>query len=368
MPATALGGSLPTFDLAETAHLPRPVLNVVLDTEEEFDWSAPFSRRNRGVSGLSHLHKGHTIFCRYGLKPAYLIDHPIAASPQAPEVFGPWLAAGECLVGAQLHPWVTPPFEEVVCPYNSFPCNLDPSLEQRKLAALTEAISAALNVSPRIYKAGRYGLDIQREATLAGLGYMIDTSVMPFRDFSGLGGGPNFFGFPDQPFWLHPARRVLYLPVSQSLVGPLRFIRSSRLDRHVFGPLSSRLRLPGLLARSHLLERIMLTPEGVALEEMCRLVDSQVQDGVRVFTLSMHSPSFMLGGTPYTSTNADLAQLLRTIDRFLEYFLVRIGGEATDPLALRARIEGGAPVATGAAETAWRPTATAPHPPRSAGR
>lgn len=331
-------GGLPPFELAPTGRLDRPVLSVVLDTEEEFDWSAPFSRDNRGVEGLGHLHKGHAIFRRYGLVPAYLVDHPIVADPRAAEVFGPWLAAGECLVGAQLHPWVTPPYEEVVCPYNSFPCNLDPALEHRKLAALTEAITSALGVAPRVYKAGRYGIDLGREEMLASLGYTVDTSVMPFRDFSGLGGGPNFFGFPDQPFWLGPRRQVLYLPVCQSLIGPLRFIRDREIGRGIFGPLSSRLRLPGLLARLRLLERIMLTPEGVALEEMRRLVDGQIADGRMVFTLSMHSPSFMLGGTPYTRSTADLDTLLATIDRFLDYFFRELGGVAVDPLSLRERL------------------------------
>lgn len=328
------------FSLASTRCFDRPVLSVVLDTEEEFDWSAPFSRQNRGVSGLDHLHRGQAIFRRYGLKPAYLIDHPIVTAPRAAEVFGPWLEAGECIVGAQLHPWVTPPYEEVVCPYNSFPCNLDPDLERRKLTTLTEAITATLGVAPRVYKAGRYGLDISRERMLTDLGYTVDTSVMPFRDFSGLGGGPNFFGFPDQPFWLGPARaaaehRVLYLPVSQSLVGPLRFVRDTGTDRRIFGSLSSRLRVPGLLARLHLLERIMLTPEGVEFDEMRRLVDAQIADGRMVFTLSLHSPSFMLGGTPYTRTAADLDGLLATIERFLDYFFRELGGVATDPLTLR---------------------------------
>jgi hypothetical protein len=326
------------FRLADTSGFEKPVLSVVLDTEEEFDWSAPFSRNNRAVENLGHLHRGQAIFRRYGLVPAYLVDHPVITDPRSAEVFGPWLEAGECLVGAQLHPWVTPPYEEVVCPFNSFPCNLDSELERSKLAVLTEEITARLGVAPRVYKAGRYGLDIRREETLASLGYIVDTSVMPFRDFSGLGGGPNFFSYPDQPFWLSPGRQVLYLPVSQSLVGPLRRLRGSGLDRAVFGPLSSRLRVPGLLARLHLLERIMLTPEGVALEEMCRLIRGLAADGQKVFTLSMHSPSFMPGGTPYTRSDAEVEAMLDTIDRFLDFFFTDLGGVATDPLSLRTRL------------------------------
>lgn len=329
-----------SFILADNAGLDRPVLCVILDTEEEFDWAAPFSRANVLVESLAHIHRGQEIFRRFGVQPAYLMDHAVVADPRAADVFGPWLAAGECLAGAQLHPWVTPPDEEVVCPLNSYPCNLPPDLERRKLATLTQAITARLGVAPRIYKAGRYGIDIRREAMLAELGYEVDTSVMPYRDFSGLGGGPNFFGYPDRPFWTSAERQVLYLPVSQGLVGPLRHLGRGRLGEAAFGHVSSRLRLPGVLAACRLLERIMLTPEGVSIEELRRLLDCQLRDGHRVFALSLHSPSFMPGGTPYARDAGDVQVLLRRIEGFLEHFFGSLGGVATTPLALKAMLQG----------------------------
>lgn len=318
------------------AALDRPHLCVIVDTEEEFDWQGPFSRLHDRTESIACIHHGQAIFRRYGVQPAYLVDYPIADDPRAADVFGPWLAAGECLIGAQLHPWVSPPFEEVVCPYNSYPCNLEADLERRKLGILTARIVEQLGVAPRIYKAGRYGLDIGREGMLAELGYEVDTSVMPYRDFSGLGGGPDFFDYPDRPFRTACDGRLLYLPVSQSLVGPLRHLGRGGLGRRVFGKVSAHCRIPGILARTRLLERIMLTPEGVSFDEMRRLVDSQLADGNRVFALSLHSPSFMPGGTPYTRDEAGLRALLGRIDRFLDDFLGRLGGQPTTPLALRA--------------------------------
>lgn len=324
-----------TFLPAAVATFDRPLLCVVIDTEEEFDWSGPFSRRHDRTESIRHICRGQAIFRRNDLRPAYLIDYPIADDPRAADVFGPWLAADECLIGAQLHPWVSPPYEEVVCPYNSYPCNLEPDLERRKLEALTARIVEQLGVAPRVYKAGRYGLDISREPMLTELGYEVDTSVMPYRNFSGLGGGPDFFGYPDRPFWTSPERRLLYLPVSQSLVGPLRHLAQDAFGRKVFGKISARLRIPGILARFRMLERIMLTPEGVSLDEMRRLVDARLADGNNVFALSLHSPSFMPGGTPYTRSEADLRGFLDRIDRFLDDFLGRLGGQPTTPLALR---------------------------------
>lgn len=358
------------FIPADLSALPGPVLCVVIDTEEEFDWNAPFKRDNACVSALDWLADGHRVFRRFGVQPAYLMDYPVATAPQARDVFGPWLAAGECLAGTQLHPWVNPPFEEVVCPFHSFPCNLPAELERRKLAMLTEAVAETLGVRPVIYKAGRYGLDIGREAMLADLGYLIDTSVVPNRSFAGSGGGQDFFGYPEQPFWSGTQHRLLYLPVSQSLVGPLRSLAAGRRGRVVFGRALSALHLPGILARTHLLERIMLTPEGTSVSEMCRLADAQLRAGAKVFMLSLHSPSFMPGGTPYAATRAEVAALLGRIEGFLEHFFGRMQGAPISPLDLRERILGGAGDAPalagqGPAPRAW---AAAQHLPASLGR
>jgi hypothetical protein len=316
----------------------RPLLCVIVDTEEDFDWLAPFSRRNVQVSSLESLPRGHAIFRRYGLRPVYLASYPVVSHPSAPDIFGPWLAAGECQVGAQVHPWVTPPHEEVVCVANSYPCNLDPDLERRKVQALTDRIREVLGVDPRIYKAGRYGLDLRLEPTLRALGYTLDTSVLPFRDTSGMGGGPDFFGYPDQPFWTSPDRGLLYLPVTQSLVGLWRGLAHTGVDRWVFSRAASRLHLPGVLARLRLLERIMLTPEGSTLDDMRRLTRALLEAGGRVFALSLHSPSFAPGYTPYVRTQRDLEEFMAKTESFIEYFFRDLGGEAISPLGLVERL------------------------------
>src|SRR5271157_2271821 len=147
--------NLPRFIKAETGSVEKPQLCLVIDTEEDFDWGGPFSRRHTTVHSIEGIDGGHSVFRRYGLQPCYVVDYPIVSDARACDVLGRWLEGGECLIGAHLHPWVTPPFEEVVCPYNSYACNLDADLERRKLAVLTEKINENLGVTPRIYKAGR---------------------------------------------------------------------------------------------------------------------------------------------------------------------------------------------------------------------
>jgi hypothetical protein len=333
----------PNLVIADSRTIEKPLICVIIDTEEEFDWTGPFSRRHTLVNAITGLPRGHAIFRRFGVRPTYLVDYPVISDPRARDLLGPWLEAGECLVGAQLHPWVTPPFEEVVCPFNSYPCNLEPALEARKLGALTDRIRDSLGIDPQIYKAGRYGLDTGREKTLRALGYTVDTSVVPFHSYAGFAGGPDFFGYPDQPFWIGADRGFLYLPVTQSLVGALRGLAHTGVDRLAFGHMATRLHLPGILAHLRLLERIRLTPEGFSLADMCRLTRAMIGAGRRVFALSLHSPSMVPGGAPYVRSTTELEQLFGRIEQFLEFFHREFDGQPTDPLALKTRLVEGIP-------------------------
>lgn len=316
----------------------RPSLCVVVDVEEEFDWRRPFRASNTGCEAISHLARAQAIFARHGVTPCYLVDHPVAADEQARNLIGPWLAAGACDLGAQLHPWVTPPHEEVVCTRNSFPHNLDPDLEKRKLATLMEVIREGFGAYPRAYKAGRYGLGDHSVDTLAGFGFEIDTSVVPHWTYRGAGGGRDFIGLPDQPFWLSPRHHLLELPFSVVLTGPLGRRMPLALERLIFSPTGIRQSMPGILSRLGLASRIKLSPEGSSLAEMKQAVDALLSRDRRYLCLSFHSPSLLPGCTPYVRTEADLENFLDRLDRILAYIIGQRGVAPTGVFELRRQL------------------------------
>jgi len=301
-----------------------PLLITSIDAEEEFDWSQPFSRGAVGISSMAEQYRAHDIFARYKVVPAYLLDYPVASQEAG---YGPvrdYLRDGLCEIGTQLHPWVSPPFQEDINIVNSFPGNLALDLEYEKLRILTETIEQNLGIRPRVYRAGRYGVGRRTGDILKRLGYQVDTSVVPQRDF-GHEGGPDFFGFPARPFWMDDEKRVLELPVSSDVVGPLATLSPS-LSRLMFGDVAERTGLTGTLARTGLAERIKLTPEGITIDEARKLVRAMIARGTRVFTLSYHSPSLMPGSTPYVRNQADLARFLAWLDEFYAFFCGEIGG------------------------------------------
>ena len=310
-----------------------PRLLVVIDTEEEFDWAKPHDRDSRAVTSLAAQPLAQAIFERHGLVPTYVIDHPVAASPLAGEVLGPWAAAGRCLIGAHLHPWVNPPFEEPVNAFNSYPGNLPAALEREKLAILTGTVEESFGRRPDIYKAGRYGLGASTPETLAALGYRIDMSVVPYTAFSA-DGGPDFTAFGFHPFCFGVEEGLLEIPLACGFHGLLRGWGQGLYPR-LAHPRGVKLRLPGLFARTHLLERIRLTPEGVDLAALKRLTRALLAQGCRAFTLTYHSPSLAPGMTPYVRDQAGLARFLADLEAYLVFFLEELGGRTATPYEIR---------------------------------
>jgi hypothetical protein len=251
----------------------------------------------------------------------------VAVDPAARQVLGTLRAEGRAEIGAHLHPWVCPPFEEELTRYNSYHCNLPPALERAKIEALTGAVEAGFGARPTVFKAGRYGFGRSTAAAIAELGYQVDCSFVPHSSFAG-DGGPSYHNTPDRPFWLNSGRRLLEVPMTSGFIGPLA-AAGARLPALFDSALSQRLRVPGLFARSGLVARSALTPEGVSAEEQIRLIKALIQRGHGLFTLTYHSPSLVPGNTPYVKCDADLDAFLARIETVLRVFAEELGGEFT---------------------------------------
>ncbi|WP_146101672.1 polysaccharide deacetylase family protein [Rhodopila globiformis] len=301
-----------------------PTLVVVIDTEEEFDWTAPFDPASTAVSNIDLQPLAQAVFDAHGVVPTYVVDYPVASTPQAAAVLRAIAADGRCDIGAHLHPWVTPPAEGPVDTRHSYPGNLPAALERHKLTVLTDTIAASFGARPTVYKAGRYGIGAATPATLRALGYAVDVSVVPHTDFSA-DGGPDFRGAPEGPYRI--ADGLCELPLSVHFVGRLASQGPWLFHRLSAHP-ARRLRLPGVLSRLGLLTRLRLSPEGGSLTEMTRQTRAALAAGTRLFMLTYHSSSLLPGATQYVRTEADRRHFLATLDGYLHVFLAELGGRA----------------------------------------
>lgn len=294
------------FDFAELTALGSPRFVLTVDTEEEFDWSKPFSRDGHGTTHLKEVPRFQAMCDDAGISPIYLVDYPVTQDDFGAELLGGYAKAGRAEIGVQLHPWVNPPLDEEVSARNSFACNLSPELERAKLTQLHTAIVSRMGVGPDCYRAGRYGAGLHTPEILQDLGIAIDTSVRARFDYSAEG-GPNYSQCPVNPYWISRGS-LLELPVTTVFGGAIR-----AAGNVVFGQWFESQAARSVLARSNMLERIALTPEGIPVEKAVEGIDLALREGVKVINLSFHSPSLAVGHTPYVRSEEQL-------EAFYEWF------------------------------------------------
>lgn len=291
---------------------------VFVDTEEEFDWSAPLTRDAHGVSAVAALPAAHVRFAGHGVPLTYMVDYPIVSDPRAVAILREALADGVSAVGTQLHAWVTPPFDEALTPANSFAGNLPEALEAAKIDILTAAIAAAFGTQPLIYRAGRYGVGPATLRLLAARGYLLDSSMRSRYSYA-REGGPDFAAIGNAAF-----RRegLVELPLTTVHTGLLR-----RGGDPLYRALGRVPKGRGVFARARLLSRVALTPEDMPLADAREAVAVALGEGERLLTFAFHSPSLAPGHTPYVRDAAGLAAFHRWWDVVLDD-LARRGAQA----------------------------------------
>lgn len=290
---------------------------LFVDTEEEFDWDAPFARTGHGVTALAGMARGQAFFAGAGVKPIYVTDYPVVDDDAAAAMMGQWVSDGAADVGAHLHPWVNPPHVEAVNAANSYAGSLPEALEREKLERLCARIAERFGKRPIVYRAGRYGVGPNSARLLEKAGFRIDSSVRSRFDYRAQH-GPDFTSLPLHPYWAGPTRCLVELPLSTAFVGLLRgggeaLYRATRR----MGPVA------GALSRARMLSRVPLTPEDVPASEAVAAIDALLAEGVRVLNFSFHSPTLGIGHTPYVRNEADLAAFYRWWDVVLAHLARR---------------------------------------------
>ena len=83
-------------------------LLVGIDTEGDNQWDAA-ARANQTFENIYALPRVHALFARHGVRPTYVVTHPVATDRRSAEVLRGLLAGGDCEIGAHHHAWETPP-------------------------------------------------------------------------------------------------------------------------------------------------------------------------------------------------------------------------------------------------------------------
>jgi hypothetical protein len=298
-------------------------LIVSLDTEED-NWNR--SRTNVTVTNIAELPRQARFFERFGVRPTYFTSYHVAIDPQAAAIMRDVGNHGRGEIGAHLHPWNTPPLSEAFVARNSMTKNLPADLQLAKIETLTGALEQAFGRRPTAFRAGRYGIGPDTVAALAASGYRVDSSVSPFVSLEAVDDGPSFIGAPLVPYRLAPNADVR----EPHADGPIAEIPLSygfsRAPFRLFEPVQRMLevtplrwlRMPGIAARTGLIQRLSLSPEYESVRDMLTLSARLLESGARHLHISWHTPSLQPGLSPFTATRADVERLYGSIADYFE--------------------------------------------------
>jgi len=294
---------------------------ISIDTEEEKEWGKDYHRHDAcTVENIKHLHGLHVVFRKYGVKATYLITYPVAVDDEAVAILKSFRDEGLAEIGAHLHPWCTPPYEEEITAANTFTHNLPVDLQSSKFTTLTNLITERFGKKPTSFRAGRYGFDEKFIPLLEKLDYRVDTSVVPFRlaqrEFE-----PNF-GYLSSlhPYYLNHGNKmqagkssILEVPLTVGFTRPVaRLIEKN----FVYFPDIGIRKALRLLLQTDL---VWLRPSYSTLEQMIGLSNTQIEKKQPILNMMFHSNELMPGGSKYNKTTGDVASYIDKLDKYFDY-------------------------------------------------
>lgn len=296
---------------------------VTIDTEED-NWNR-YHRTKNSAENLNKIIPLQEIFERYSIRPTYLISYPVATDPGCIDILKPILDQGRCEIGTHCHPWNTPPFEEDINDYNSMLSNLPESLVLKKLQSLHEVISQKFSVVPTSFRAGRWGYSPAVARCLEKLNYKVDTSVSPFvdwRDYQGV----DFSNYPLSAYRFDPndiqnldtAGALIQVPATVGYLQGDQY-KSHSIARNIRSGLFKKMRVHSIASRLGLFNKIWLSPEHSTTQEMIKISNVFIREGISHLNMTFHSTSLMQGLTPFNRNEAEEKLLFQRIEEILMY-------------------------------------------------
>lgn len=315
-------------------------LLVGIDTESDNQWDKTARARPtfENIYALTQLHER---FRRHGVRPTYLITHPVATEARSSAVIHTLSETGECEIGAHHHAWETPPCSPEDLDRHPYALALPREQFEAQLNELTQAIGRAAGAPPRSYRSGRFGFSAAHVSSLERAGYLVESSVAPLF-FEAHKKGPDFVDAPLAPYFLayddacRPgASDLLELPISAQLNRRVPSVVERMFARAPRPYMTKR-----LLRAAGVADVVWLRPSYSTIDDMRRLARRIAGDGIPLLNVIFHSSEALAGASPYNRTPGDLDGFFDRLDKLLLFATRELGAVPATFREFRARFCG----------------------------
>lgn len=294
------------------------ILAVSIDVEEEGLFSGKYPRTPAGVENVEELRRLKFITAEFGIPLTLLVCHSVAVSPPCLRVLDFFRENLQAEIGAHLHPWNTPPYQDLPYPEPIRSDLIPRPLLEAKFQTLLAALHGNLGVTPRSFRMGRFDLGRTVLQLLPEYGLRVDSSLVPLRKVAG---GPDHFLVPADPF-------PLKMPSSRSDTGvlevPLTVVPILRGTPLPVSRLAAR--LPGrggeaVFSGFRHIATAGIHPAWFPLPSMKLAVRLHRARGGKVLNMFLHSSELKPGATPSFRTEKAVDGLVEKIRRFLDWLV-----------------------------------------------
>jgi len=288
-----------------------PPFLITIDTEGDDLWSRPRTVTTRNAAFLERFQ----MLCEeHGLRPTWLVDYQMLSSPVFGQFASDVLERDAAEIGTHLHAWDSPPLEPLTeddSAHQPYLIEYPPRVMREKIHALTGLLEDTFGMKMTSHRAGRWGFDERYAEMLLAEGYLVDCSVTPLTSWQSSrgapngSGGPDYRGFPREPYWLdlgdisRPGDSPLLEVPATVAPGWPSLLQSVIAAGGLAGRLANRVRP----------RAIWLRPDGRNRRHMVRLVEEIAQGNGSHAEFMLHSSELMPGGSPTFRTAASIESL-----------------------------------------------------------
>jgi hypothetical protein len=306
----------------------NPAFVITIDTEGDDVWGQSSTVTTENVRFLPRFHD----LCRnHGFPPTYLTNYEMAVDPRYQEFGRSVLRAREAEIGLHVHPWNSPPLASSGPETRGdhvYLFELSDDLLRAKIQHLTGILRDVFEIQPTSHRAGRWGFDERVARALVEAGYLVDCSVTPgiswkhHKGASDGGGGTDYTGFPEDPYFLDldDIRRrgtspMLEVPVTIRAHYPATMRRIRRALKHS--------RAGKLIRRFWGAPLSWMRPNGENLDSLLSLVDWAFERNAPVIEFALHSSELMPGGSPTFQTSEQIEVLYAHLEKLFAHLAAR---------------------------------------------
>ncbi len=269
------------------------------------------------------------LFQRNGVRATYLLSPEVMRDAASSALLA---GLNDCELGTHLHGEYIEPEPDYQAEITATPQSAyRAEIEQAKLANLTQVYRSRFGRPPTSFRAGRFSLSRHSLKFLDELGYVVDSSVTPFRTNHYADGLTcNYWGAPLHPY--HPLAkdprrrgtlRVLEVPVTILVPAlqkwPAFLLR--RLDDRVLG----RKRLFRWLGLE--LKKVWIRPYRGTSEELVTWADTVIArwpaTSTPIINVMFHNVEVIPGASPYAQNAEDVARFTHGMDSLFRHLNAR---------------------------------------------